>query len=172
MAGQHSLLTALVVRYKSVRQVIHFHSWIVERAYSLSTVRKNISAAVDKTLSSGIVIIWVQRSDEELDLSSRADRCFVISTTVQNGNRQHPWLLKILSFESLNGLNTGFNRVSRKLVRLNPSPQISHMEKAPYRQGAFSLQLLSAGSAAASSRYHSITACNQSSCNCNHWQIV
>jgi nicotinamidase-related amidase len=59
-------MTTLVGRDKSALLVIDVQNGVVEGAYNLPSVLKNINVAIDNARTSGVPVIWVQHSDEEL----------------------------------------------------------------------------------------------------------
>lgn len=63
-------MTTLVGRDKTALLVIDVQNSVVEGAYNLESVLKNINIALDKARSSGVPVIWVQHSDEEMPIDS------------------------------------------------------------------------------------------------------
>ncbi len=63
-------MSTFASRDKSALLVIDVQNGVVEGAYNLEVVLKNINGAVDKARSAGVPIIWVQHSDEELVIDS------------------------------------------------------------------------------------------------------
>ncbi|MEY4452159.1 MAG: hypothetical protein RLZZ380_1280 [Actinomycetota bacterium] len=64
-------MTTLTGRDKSALLVIDVQNGVVEGAYDLENVLKNINAAIDKARAAGVPVVWVQHSDEELVLESQ-----------------------------------------------------------------------------------------------------
>ncbi|MFM5951797.1 MAG: cysteine hydrolase family protein [Micrococcales bacterium] len=63
-------MTTLVGRDKTALLVIDVQKSVVEGAYNLESVLKNINIAIDNARSSGVPVIWVQHSDEEMPIDS------------------------------------------------------------------------------------------------------
>jgi nicotinamidase-related amidase len=63
-------MSTLAGRDKSALLVIDVQNGVVEGAYNLESVLKNINTAVAKARSAGVPVIWVQHSDDELVLES------------------------------------------------------------------------------------------------------
>jgi nicotinamidase-related amidase len=63
-------MTTLNGRDKSALLVIDVQNGVVDGAFNLEAVLKNISTAVAKARSADVPVIWVQHSDEELVLES------------------------------------------------------------------------------------------------------
>ncbi|MEY4560507.1 MAG: hypothetical protein RL460_485, partial [Actinomycetota bacterium] len=63
-------MSTLAGRDKSALLVIDVQNGVVEGAYNLESVLKNINTAVAKARSAAVPVIWVQHSDEELVLES------------------------------------------------------------------------------------------------------
>ena len=64
-------MTTLTGRDKSALLVIDVQNGVVEGAYDLENVLKNINTAIDKARAAGVPVVWVQHSDEELVLESQ-----------------------------------------------------------------------------------------------------
>ncbi|MEO0023970.1 MAG: hypothetical protein RL196_411 [Actinomycetota bacterium] len=65
-------MSTLVGRDKTALMVIDVQNGVVEGAYNLESVVANIGLAIDKARASGTPVIWVQHSDEELEIDSDA----------------------------------------------------------------------------------------------------
>ena len=65
-------MTTLTGRDKSALLVIDVQNGVVEGAYNLESVLKNINISIDKARAAGVPVIWVQHSDEELVIDSEA----------------------------------------------------------------------------------------------------
>ncbi|MEN9706692.1 MAG: hypothetical protein RIS31_258, partial [Actinomycetota bacterium] len=63
-------MSSLVGRGKTALLVIDVQNNVVEGAYNLESVLKNINVALDKARDAGVPVIWVQHSDEEMPLNS------------------------------------------------------------------------------------------------------
>ena len=63
-------MSTLAGRDKSALMVIDVQNGVVDGAYNLETVLKNINSAIAKARSADVPVIWVQHSDEELVLES------------------------------------------------------------------------------------------------------
>mgnify|MGYP000107766409 FL=1 len=63
-------MSSLVGRGKTALLVIDVQNNVVEGAYNLESVLKNINVALDKARDAGVLVIWVQHSDEEMPLNS------------------------------------------------------------------------------------------------------
>ena len=63
-------MTTLTGRDKSALLVIDVQNGVVEGAYNLDSVLKNINTAVAKARDANVPVIWVQHSDEELQIDS------------------------------------------------------------------------------------------------------
>jgi nicotinamidase-related amidase len=65
-------MSNLTGRDKSALLVIDVQNGVVEGAYDLENVLKNINTAIDKARAAGVPVVWVQHSDEELIIDSEA----------------------------------------------------------------------------------------------------
>ena len=65
-------MTTLTGRNNSALLVIDVQNGVVEGAYNLEAVLKNINQAIDSARSAGVPVVWVQHSDEELLIDSDA----------------------------------------------------------------------------------------------------
>lgn len=63
-------MTTLTGRDNSALLVIDVQNGVVEGAYNLDAVLKNINAAISKAREAHVPVIWVQHSDEELQIDS------------------------------------------------------------------------------------------------------
>ena len=63
-------MTTLTGRDKSALLVIDVQNGVAEGAYNLPEVLANINVAVDKARAAGVPVVWVQHSDEELEIDS------------------------------------------------------------------------------------------------------
>lgn len=64
-------MSSLAGRANSALLVIDVQNGVVEGAYNLASVLKNINTAVAKARQAGVPVIWVQHSDDELILESK-----------------------------------------------------------------------------------------------------
>jgi hypothetical protein len=65
-------MSTLVGRDKTALLVIDVQNGVVEGAYNLASVVANINGAIGKARAAGVPVIWVQHSDEELEIDSDA----------------------------------------------------------------------------------------------------
>lgn len=65
-------MTTLAGRDNSALLVIDVQNGVVEGAFNLESVLKNINTAIAKAREAGIPVVWVQHSDEELLVDSDA----------------------------------------------------------------------------------------------------
>lgn len=65
-------MTTLTGRDKSALLVIDVQNGVVEGAFDLENVLKNINSAIAKAREAGVPVVWVQHSDEELVIDSEA----------------------------------------------------------------------------------------------------
>lgn len=63
-------MTTLTGRGNSALLVIDVQNGVVEGAYNLEAVLKNINESIDAARSAGVPVVWVQHSDEELPIDS------------------------------------------------------------------------------------------------------
>ena len=63
-------MTTLVGRDKTALLVIDVQNNVVEGAYNLESVLKNINLAVDSARAAGVPVVWVQHSDEEMPIDT------------------------------------------------------------------------------------------------------
>lgn len=63
-------MSSLAGRGKTALLVIDVQNNVVEGAYNLDSVLKNINVVVDKARAAGVPVIWVQHSDEEMPINS------------------------------------------------------------------------------------------------------
>lgn len=63
-------MSTLSGRDKSALIVIDVQNGVVEGAFNLEAVLKNINLAIDKARAAGLPVVWVQHSDEELIIDS------------------------------------------------------------------------------------------------------
>lgn len=65
-------MTTLAGRNNSALLVIDVQNGVVEGAFNLESVLKNINVAISKARSAGVPVVWVQHSDEGLVIDSEA----------------------------------------------------------------------------------------------------
>lgn len=63
-------MTTLIGRDNFALLVIDVQNGVVEGAYNLEAVLKNINKSIDVARSAGVPVVWVQHSDEELLIDS------------------------------------------------------------------------------------------------------
>ena len=93
-------MSTITGRDKSALIVIDVQNGVVEGAFNLESVLKNINIAIETARASGIPVIWVQHSDEELIIDSETWQ-IVPELSPQSGE---PMVRKIYrsSFEATN----------------------------------------------------------------------
>jgi nicotinamidase-related amidase len=93
-------MTTLIGRDKSALLVIDVQNGVVEGAYNLESVLKNINSAIDKARAEGVPVIWVQHSDEELVIDG--DRWQIVPELVPLQGEPNVRKIYRSSFEATN----------------------------------------------------------------------